>query len=50
MFKNPKTLIILIALAIIAVVAFFPTFGVNVKEIKDTNGEDNFSLCEISDE
>ncbi|MBE6747884.1 MAG: hypothetical protein E7557_01475 [Ruminococcaceae bacterium] len=50
MFKNPKTMIILFVVAIIAIFAFFPSFVGNEKEIKDTNGPDDFSLCELTDE
>lgn len=50
MFKNPKTMIIILAVLIVGIIAILPSFGNTAKEIKDTNGEDNFSLCEISDE
>ena len=49
MFKNRKTGIIIFAIFIVALIAFFPNIG-NTKEYKDTNGEDNYSLCKITDE
>lgn len=50
MFKNSKTSIIIFAVLVVAAIAFFPTIGSNVKEYKDTNGENDFSLCKITDE
>lgn len=50
MFKNSKTSIIIFAILVVAAIAFFPTIGNNVKEYKDTNGENDFSLCKITDE
>ena len=50
MFKNSKTGIIIFAVFVVAAIAFFPTIGSNVKEYKDTNGENDFSLCKITDE
>ena len=49
MFKNRKTAIIIFAIFIVALIAFFPSIG-STKEYKDTNGEDNYSLCKITDE
>lgn len=49
MFKNRKTGIIIFAIFIVALIAFFPNIG-TTKEYKDTNGEDNYSLCKITDE
>ncbi len=50
MFKNSKTSIIIFAVLVVAAIAFFPTIGSNVKEYKDTNGENDFTLCKITDE
>ncbi|MBE6815277.1 MAG: hypothetical protein E7522_07505 [Ruminococcaceae bacterium] len=50
MFKNSKTSIIIFAVLVVAAIAFFPTIGSNVKEYKDINGENDFSLCKITDE
>ena len=49
MFKNRKTGIIIFAIFVVALIVFFPNFG-NSKEYKDTNGEENYSLCKITDE
>lgn len=49
MFKNRKTAIIIFAIFVVALIMFFPNLG-NSKEYKDTNGEENFSLCKITDE
>ncbi|MBE6751623.1 MAG: hypothetical protein E7556_03745 [Ruminococcaceae bacterium] len=49
MFKNRKTGIIIFAIFVVALIMFFPNLG-NSKEYKDTNGEDNYSLCKITDE
>ena len=49
MFKNPKTMLILLVLAVVAVFSLFPTLSNNI-DIKDTNGPENYSLCELTDE
>ena len=49
MFKNRKTGIIFFAIFVVALIMFFPNLG-NSKEYKDTNGEENYSLCKITDE
>ena len=49
MFKNRKTGIIIFAIFVVALIMFFPNLG-NSKEYKDTNGEENYSLCKITDE
>lgn len=49
MLKNKKTGIIIFAIFVIALIAFFPNIG-STKEYKDTNGENNYSLCKITDE
>ena len=49
MFKNKKTAIAIFIGFIIALIFFFPSIG-STKDYKDTNGEDNYSLCKITDE
>lgn len=49
MFKNKKTAIVIFIGFIIALIFFFPSTG-STKDYKDTNGEDNYSLCKITDE
>ena len=49
MFKNRKTGIIIFAIFVVALITFFQNIG-TTKEYKDTNGEDNYSLCKITDE
>lgn len=49
MFKNKLTGIIIFAVFVVALIAFFPNIN-STKEYKDTNGEENYSLCKITDE
>lgn len=49
MLKNKKTAIVIFIGFIIALIFFFPSTG-STKDYKDTNGEDNYSLCKITDE
>lgn len=48
-FKNSKTAIILFVVLVVGIIIIMPTVNTQV-DIKDKNGDDDYSLCKLTDE